>query len=281
MADHAHAQAHDHDHDAHSPRHYIKIWVVLLVLLFISILGPEVSPHLGAAGIWVLLFTAFGIAFVKAGLVIKHFMHLTVEKPIVWYMLITCLVFLVLFFAGVSPDVHNHEGTNWTNLAAKEEIARTLAATKAHGGEHGEEGEEATTPEESPTPEVKPEEEQPKPEAKPAPATFADQKTDGAKKSWLMKRGAEVYVSSACITCHRSNGVGHGPFPTLVGQKDLMGDCTKTLGVITSGMSDPVTVGEKLFEQPMPPTKLSAEDAAAVATYVRNSWGNDFGVCAP
>ena len=69
----AHSDAH------HSDAHYVKIWGVLLVLLVISIAGPEISPHLGAAGIYVLLFTAFGIAFVKAWLAIV--IPLTVCQP--------------------------------------------------------------------------------------------------------------------------------------------------------------------------------------------------------
>ena len=47
-----------------------------------------------------VLVTAFGIAFVKAYLVAAKFMHLDVEKPFVWYLLTTCLVFMVLFFMG-------------------------------------------------------------------------------------------------------------------------------------------------------------------------------------
>lgn len=271
MAEHAHAHAHDHDHGAHSPQHYIKIWGVLLVLLVISIAGPEVAKGMGSAGLIVTLITAFGIAFVKAWLVIKHFMHLTAEKPIVWYVLITCLVFIVLFFAGTAPDVHNHEGTNWVNLAAKEEIARALAAHEAGGDAHG--GEQAAA--------VEPAAEPAKPAAA-GPKAFADLQDDGARKAWLMERGAKVYAESGCVTCHRGNGEGHGQFPTLVGQKEHMGDCARTLSIINNGLAEGITIGEVKYTTPMPPTPgLSREDAAAVATYVRNSWGNDYGVCTP
>jgi len=53
---------------------------------------------------------------VKAWLVIKNFMHLNVEKRIMAYMLTTCLVFMLLFFAGSSPDVMKFEGSNWTKV---------------------------------------------------------------------------------------------------------------------------------------------------------------------
>lgn len=119
------------DHDSHSPKHYIRIWGILLVLLVISIVGPFLEILL------VTLITAFGIAFVKAYLVAKNFMHLDVEKPIVWYALATSLVFMVLLFAGVAPDVMNHEGNNWENVAAKEAIKRAVAEAEAGHGAHG------------------------------------------------------------------------------------------------------------------------------------------------
>jgi caa(3)-type oxidase subunit IV len=128
--DHAHA-AHGHGHgEAHPPSYYIKIWGVLLALLVVSVLGPEL-------GIPILtLVTAFGIAFVKAYLVAKHFMHLNLEQPVIWYFMSTSLVFMVLFFAGTAPDVMNHEGARWTNDAAKAAIERALAEQAAGGG-HG------------------------------------------------------------------------------------------------------------------------------------------------
>lgn len=100
------------DHE-HKPRNYVKIWSILLVLLVISILGPTLEIQV------VTLITAFGIAIVKAYLVAKNFMHLDVEKPVVHYLLAVALAFMVLMFSGVAPDVMNHEGTGWTNVAAK------------------------------------------------------------------------------------------------------------------------------------------------------------------
>jgi len=124
--DHGHAHSH-----AHPPRHYVKIWGYLVVLFFISVAGPTLGIK------WVTLITAFGIAVVKAGLVVKHFMHLDVEQPFVHYFLATSLVFMFLLFAGVSPDVMHHYGTGWVNNAAKEATARALAEAAAHGDGHG------------------------------------------------------------------------------------------------------------------------------------------------
>ena len=131
---------HTEDHD-HGQAHYVKIWAVLLVLLIVSILGPILAPYMevGFLKAWMItLMTAFGIAIVKAYLVAANFMHLNIEKRYISYMLGTMLMFMLLFFAGVAPDVMKHEGQNWENVAAEAEIERALEAQSAgaHGGEH-------------------------------------------------------------------------------------------------------------------------------------------------
>jgi len=129
-------------HDSnHTPAHYIRIWGVLCVLLVISILGPELEIQV------VTLITAFGIAFVKAYLVIKHFMHFNTEKPIIWYMMITGFALMVVFVAGTAPDVHNHDGARWSNTASKAWIEQQMIAGEAgaehHGGDHAADGDHA------------------------------------------------------------------------------------------------------------------------------------------
>jgi caa(3)-type oxidase subunit IV len=133
----------EHTED-HGPEYYVKTWGILLVLLVVSILGPVLAPHMefGFLKAWMItLITAFGIAIVKAYLVASRFMHLNIEKKYISYMLGTMLVFMLLFFAGVAPDVMRHEGQNWQNVAAEAEIERALAAQGEeshveHGGEH-------------------------------------------------------------------------------------------------------------------------------------------------
>jgi len=126
-----------HDHSAH----YIKIWGYLVGLLILSVIGPVIGDITGIKII--TLITAFGIAVVKAAMVCKEFMHITVEPVVVHYFLITALVFMGLFFAAVAPDVLNHEGSNWVNVAAQNEVKRGLAAGDGHGDEHGAEHGEA------------------------------------------------------------------------------------------------------------------------------------------
>ncbi len=101
---------------------YVRIWAILLVLLVISIFGPFLGIQI------VTLITAFGIAIVKAYLVAKNFMHLNIQPKYAIYLLTTMLVFMVLFFAGVAPDVMRHEGDQWVKVFDTPETS---------AGEHG------------------------------------------------------------------------------------------------------------------------------------------------
>ncbi|MBL8910959.1 MAG: cytochrome C oxidase subunit IV family protein [Archangium sp.] len=127
--------------DPHAPhadhsKHYIKIWIALLVLLMVSLVPAIIAQqlHLNITGIVVV--TAFAVAFIKAYLVIKHFMHLTIEKKYVGFLFLTMLAFMLVFVGGVSPDVMKHEGQRWTNDAAKKVVDEGMKAEKAGG--HGE-----------------------------------------------------------------------------------------------------------------------------------------------
>jgi caa(3)-type oxidase subunit IV len=132
MSDNAHAPAAaGHGaHDAHPDSFYIKIWGVLLALLVVSVIGPELGVRV------VTLITAFGIAIVKAYLVVKNFMHIGVEKKYVGYLLITMLALMVLMVGGVGPDVLRHDGTRWSNVAAHRAVEAGLKAGGGHD-EHG------------------------------------------------------------------------------------------------------------------------------------------------
>lgn len=149
---------------------YFAIYVTLVVLFLISVSGPEIGQLTGLR--WITLVTAFGIAIVKANLVINNFMHLRWEKRLMKWMLTSTLILLALMVAGMSPDVLNHEGRNWDNVAAKAATARGL------GGGHGEEGEGEAM-------EVA--------EAEPAGFSAARQ------------------FGTICATCHGPEGRGDGP----------------------------------------------------------------------
>jgi caa(3)-type oxidase subunit IV len=105
----------------------VKIWAILVVLLIISVIGPMFGIQV------VTLITAFGIAVVKAYMVAKNFMHIGIARRYVVYLMATCLVFMLLFFAGVAPDVMKADGTNWAKPAW---LAAEAAPPTAHGGHH-------------------------------------------------------------------------------------------------------------------------------------------------
>lgn len=95
------------EHAHHEHPNYVKIWAILVVLLAISVVGPMFEIQI------VTLVTAFGIACVKAYMVAVNFMHINIAKRYVSYLVATCLVFMLLFFAGTAPDVMQASGDNW------------------------------------------------------------------------------------------------------------------------------------------------------------------------
>ncbi len=105
MAEAAHSEEHTHHSD------YVKIWAVLCVLLVISVAGPFLGIQV------VTLITAFGIAVVKAYMVGRYFMHINLAPRFVAYLVSTVLLFMLLVFAGVAPDVMKPEGSNWVKPA--------------------------------------------------------------------------------------------------------------------------------------------------------------------
>lgn len=118
------AEAHAHHHHPN----YVKIWAWLLGLLVVSVLGPLLGHPL------LTLVTAFGIALVKAFLVVRNFMHVHIAPRYIVYLVATVLVFMLLFFAGVAPDVMQSAGVNWVKPAWVEAHANYHPAE--HGAEH-------------------------------------------------------------------------------------------------------------------------------------------------
>ena len=84
----------------------------------------------------------------------------------------------------------------------------------------------------------------------------------------LQAAGEGVYVSN-CAVCHGANGEG-GTGPTLVDRTSLEDTELILSQVIRGGRI-------------MPPfgDELSNDQIAAVATFIRNSWGNEFGAVTP
>jgi caa(3)-type oxidase subunit IV len=127
---------------------YVKIWAILVGLLVVSVLGPMLASNLpGMTKVVVTLSTAFGIAFVKAFLVAKHFMHINLERRFVTWLLLVMLAFMMVMIGGISPDVLKHDGLRWENVAAKAEVARGLKeGVSEHGHGFHEAGHEGAIP---------------------------------------------------------------------------------------------------------------------------------------
>ncbi|MGQ9754283.1 MAG: c-type cytochrome [Thermaceae bacterium] len=82
----------------------------------------------------------------------------------------------------------------------------------------------------------------------------------------LMKKGEQIY-QQLCVGCHQANGQSLSPaFPALAGNANLK-DAAMVKNVIQNGLGAMPAVG----------ANLSEEDLKAVATYIRNSFGNTFG----
>ena len=137
---------HSEDRGGLLGNHYVRIYALLLVLLAVSIAGPLVGERLDTEisifgyriglGITLTLITAFGIAIWKASLVVKHFMHLSIERPIAKIFLAASVLLLALFWGGVAPDVQLHDGRMWENLAAKAAVDRGIVDKHAGDDEH-------------------------------------------------------------------------------------------------------------------------------------------------
>jgi cbb3-type cytochrome c oxidase subunit III len=108
-----------------------------------------------------------------------------------------------------------------------------------------------------------------------APAVSADQVA--AARSPEAMSGAGIF-SAKCAVCHQPSGQGTDAFPPLAGNAVVTAaDPAMMIGIIVNGRTGPLTVSGKTFNGRMPTWngQLTDADIAAVATYVRSSWGNN------
>lgn len=97
----------------------------------------------------------------------------------------------------------------------------------------------------------------------------------------LFTRGAEIYEKEGyCGTCHQENGMGlpDAGFPPLAETKWVNGDHQRLIKLTLKGLMGPIEVRGKNYPGLVPMTPfeslLNDYDAAAVLTYIRNSFGN-------
>jgi mono/diheme cytochrome c family protein len=76
--------------------------------------------------------------------------------------------------------------------------------------------------------------------------------------------GQQVFLES-CAACHQPTGVGRPPtFPALKGDKFVIGPKTPVVATVLNGRGG----------MPAWKSELTDDEVAAVATYIRTSWGN-------
>lgn len=100
-------------------------------------------------------------------------------------------------------------------------------------------------------------------------------------KATLIAKGEKVY-KAYCQTCHQATGQGLSTvYPPLAGSDYIKSKPKKDIiSSVVNGLKGEITVNGKKFNGVMVPLpkNYTDEDAAAVITYVYNSWGNPGGV---
>lgn len=94
--------------------------------------------------------------------------------------------------------------------------------------------------------------------------------------------GQSLYLNQ-CAQCHGDHGEGRGDYPSLAGNRTvIMNSSVNLVRIILSGGFAPTTEGNpRPYGMPPFGHTLSDSEVAAVATYVRNAWGNNAGAVMP
>jgi mono/diheme cytochrome c family protein len=97
-----------------------------------------------------------------------------------------------------------------------------------------------------------------------------------------LSRGAQLYQQH-CALCHRPDGQGvEDLYPPLAGTNWVTGSKDRLINVLLRGLSEPIEVNGKTYEEAMAPyAHLSDEELAAILSFIRQSWGNEAGAVLP
>lgn len=89
-----------------------------------------------------------------------------------------------------------------------------------------------------------------------------------------ISNGKKVYEKT-CQTCHMADGKGvANTFPPLAGSDFFATDKMKMVSNIVNGIKGEITVNGSKYNAEMPKQVVTDQEAADVATYVLNSFGN-------
>jgi mono/diheme cytochrome c family protein len=100
---------------------------------------------------------------------------------------------------------------------------------------------------------------------------------EGSAAATLAQQGKAVYAN--CVPCHQANGMGvPNQFPPLVGVSWVKSE-KRLIAILLKGIAGSFTVEGKTYNGAMPAWEATLTDKkiAAVASYVRSEWGNNFG----
>jgi mono/diheme cytochrome c family protein len=98
----------------------------------------------------------------------------------------------------------------------------------------------------------------------------------GAATKTLAQQGKSVFTSN-CVQCHQASGMGvPGQFPPLAGSEWVTGDPKRLVAILLKGAQGALVVEGKQFNGAMPAWEavLTDKKIAAVASYIRQEWGN-------
>src|SRR5690606_28902290 len=97
----------------------------------------------------------------------------------------------------------------------------------------------------------------------------------------LFDLGEQVFHGkAACAVCHGSAGSGQSGIAPTLWASQWVSDSERLIKVLLHGLTGPITVGNHEWNTPgvMPGfagrADISDRELAAVATYIRNRWGN-------
>lgn len=97
----------------------------------------------------------------------------------------------------------------------------------------------------------------------------------------IFAHGRSIYLT-ICASCHGNDGKGLPRFaPPLVRSEWVLGDTRRLTLILLHGLEGPIEVNGKKYDSPeilpeMPSfASTSAEDLAAVMTYIRKEWGHN------
>lgn len=118
--------------------------------------------------------------------------------------------------------------------------------------------------------------------------TALNLKTPDEMQDNLDRKGKPVHAALVyniyCRACHQTDGKGDGNrFPPVAGSEWVNGDKTRLIDVVLNGLSGPIEVNGKPYNEAMPAhgSFLTDEEIAQTLTYIRGNLGNHSGPVSP